>query len=288
MYSYRDQLEMLNGVRIKENQQTRIDCPFCGGRKTFGIARRDGKLMWNCFKASCGIRGVKDSEMSAETARRRMMGIRSKPQSRTEAIPPLLSCPRNHPKALEYLRSVNSLEAFDEGLVRVTYSPAQDRVLFHTQDGDGAVGRSLKGERPKWKVYGEVSGLFRVGSGRVAVLVEDVASACAVSRVSDFTGCAMLGTTLTANQRSILRTYDAVVIALDADASRKSLDIYMQLCASVRCFVETLADDLKWLDLSAMERALFKYTHVGRAAEDNRVTKNPERNYDESQRTNPD
>ena len=30
---------MLEGIRVKENETRRIDCPFCGGKKTFGIAR---------------------------------------------------------------------------------------------------------------------------------------------------------------------------------------------------------------------------------------------------------
>lgn len=116
MYSYRDQLEMLEGIRVKENETRRIDCPFCGGKKTFGIARRDGKLMWHCFKASCAVRGVKDSKMSAETARRRMEGIVSDRSRRVVEIPSLLSDPTNHPKAIRYLEQVNSLEAYERGL----------------------------------------------------------------------------------------------------------------------------------------------------------------------------
>lgn len=286
MYNYRDQLEMLDGIRVRENETKRIDCPFCGGKKTFGIARRDGKLMWNCFKASCAVRGVRDSEMSVETARRRMDGLKADRTRRSVEIPALLSDPDNHPKALRYLEQVNSLEAFRRDLVRVTYSPGEDRVLFHTKDRLGAVGRSLCGEKPKWKVYGEVSGLFEVGEGSTAVLVEDIASACSAARVDGVVGCALMGTNLSALQRTQLRRFERVIIALDPDASRKALDLHTQLCASVRCFVVTLADDLKWLDGPRVAETLkLETTHVLRAGEDNSVNNNQERTEHESART---
>lgn len=247
MYSYRDQLEMLDRVRVRENETKRMDCPFCGGRKTFGVARRNGKLMWNCFKASCAVRGIKDTEMSADTVRKRMQGIVATPNRKTDPLPALVSGPENHPKVIRYLEQVNSLEAVQKQLVRAAYAPGEDRILFYTKDRAGAVGRTLSGEKPKWKVYGDVSGLYTVGSGSTAVLVEDIASACSVGRIEGYTGCALLGTNLSSLQRTQLREYHNVLIALDPDASQKSVDLYSRLCSSVRCAIVPLTDDLKWL-----------------------------------------
>ena len=42
MYSYRDQLSLLEPIELRENETKRIDCPFCGGSKTFSITRTGG------------------------------------------------------------------------------------------------------------------------------------------------------------------------------------------------------------------------------------------------------
>ena len=57
MYGYREQLEIVDKIPVKEGQGYNMNCPFCGGRKTFGIALRSGRKLWHCFKVSCGVRG---------------------------------------------------------------------------------------------------------------------------------------------------------------------------------------------------------------------------------------
>ena len=42
MCSYRDQLSLLEPIELRENETKRIDCPFCGGSKTFSITRAEG------------------------------------------------------------------------------------------------------------------------------------------------------------------------------------------------------------------------------------------------------
>ena len=42
-----------------DNTSSRLNCPECGGRNTFTITKEYGKLLWNCYKASCRIKGAK-------------------------------------------------------------------------------------------------------------------------------------------------------------------------------------------------------------------------------------
>ena len=257
MYSNSDQREILSSIKVRENSSTRIDCPFCGGKKTFTISNLDGKRIWNCYKAACGSRGAESSDMSTGAMRRRLGGVAATRERKTQPIPSMLSDPRSHEECLEYLHSVNSFEAFDTGLIHVRYLPAQRRALFFNEDHSGAVGRSLSGERPKWKVFGAIDGIMQVGSGRTAVVVEDIASACSVSRLPEFCGCALLGTNLSYLQRQQLGLFDTLVIALDSDASRKALKLQSSLAGRINCKVLLLDDDLKYLNISQIRR-LFK------------------------------
>ena len=47
-----------------EGDRVRMSCPLCGGRDTLTISKVDGKLLWNCYKASCKTKGVKEYSRS--------------------------------------------------------------------------------------------------------------------------------------------------------------------------------------------------------------------------------
>jgi len=248
MYTYNEQIEIIDKIHVKEGMGININCPFCGGRKTLGIAIRDGRKMWHCFKLSCGAKGATTIGMSTKALRRRIHSVEGANRlKRLIDIPAHLSAPVFHPAVLHYLEDNNSLEAYQNGLIRVEYAPAERRVLFFSEDERGAVGRSLDGATPKWKQYGEIEGIIRVGDGDVAVVVEDVPSACSVSRFTKCSGCALLGTVLSSQQKAQLCAFTEVIIALDKDASRKAIDLKSKLEGRVKTRVVFLEDDLKWL-----------------------------------------
>jgi hypothetical protein len=255
MYTYREQLEMINGVRVLPNQHRRMDCPFCGGRNTFSVSNTDGSLKWNCYKASCGAGGVQSVGRTPEQVRRRLEGSQQ-PQKAHIPIPSILSSPDHHPAVLRYLERNGSMDAYKSGLCQIRYEPASDRVLFFMPHGRGAVGRSLRGDKPKWKAYGDTAGLLTVGSGPTVVLVEDAASACAVSRLNGYTGAALMGTNLSPLQRVQLMSYSMVLIALDKDASRKALSLKASLDGTVPVRVRFLEDDLKYLTVERLRSVL--------------------------------
>jgi hypothetical protein len=197
--------------------------------------------------------------MSATTIRRKLNGVSTAQTKTLLEIPTLLSSPDNHPAVIKYLEDNNSLEAYQKGLIRVEYAPADKRVLFFSQSGSGAVGRSLVGDLPKWKQYGSIEGLLTVGTGNTAIVVEDINSACVAGMFRDCSGCALLGTVLSLQQKKELCTFDRVVIALDKDASRKSIRLKERLEGRVDVKIVFLEEDIKNTPPKNVEKLLLQF-----------------------------
>jgi DNA primase len=119
------------------------------------------------------------------------------------------------------------------------------------------VGRSLSTRGPKWWAYGDTQSGVHVGKGSTAVLVEDAASACAVSRCANTVGVALLGTNLTKDLEKSLSYYENVVIVLDNDAKQKAVSMCRALSKSTTLRITKL--DLKVLSLQDTERVLNDY-----------------------------
>ena len=81
-----------------------------------------------------------------------------------------------------------------------------------------------------------------------AVIVEDCASACAVSNI--LTGVAILGTSLKQSHKQSLKSYDKLYIALDRDATTKAFDIANELRSEgfKNVKIKALKDDLKYFN----------------------------------------
>ena len=100
---------------------------------------------------------------------------------------------------------------------------------------------------PKWYRYGNSKKPFICGKHKHAVVVEDCASAASVSVFA--TGAALLGTSLQEEVIPALSKYDKITVALDKDASDKSIDIALRLNAQYGDIVSVslLERDLKKL-----------------------------------------
>ena len=258
MYSYRDQLSLLEPIELRENETKRIDCPFCGGSKTFSITRTDGKRLWGCFRASCGVKGIKSVGYSTNAIKAKLGGDKmTSIGQKSRDLPKVLSAPGSHPAVIQYLKDNHCYEAHERGLVHIRYAPAVNRVLFSLpNDKFAAVGRALGPDKPKWLEYGIMDKPSIVGNGTIAVIVEDIASACSVSRLPFCSGCALLGTSLPPVTVHQLAQYEEVVVALDPDASRKSVDLASQLESRVKTRVRYLSEDLKYLNEEQLKAAL--------------------------------
>jgi 5S rRNA maturation endonuclease (ribonuclease M5) len=257
MYNRHEQIEILKSIRISEGESKTIDCPFCYGKKKFSITNKDGTLLWNCYKASCSIKGAYRKGMSLSLIKNRV-GVPKESTSdylRREIkdrgltlrpLPSMLSQPKNHSYVMDYLEDNGCLPAYEQGLIKILYAPADNRCLFMMNNGQGAVGRSLSGATPKWMSYGDTTGVLTVGSSKTGVIVEDAPSACAVSSTGMYTGIAILGTNLSTKQKQTLKSYDKIIICLDNDAKGKAIKLLRQLQGLVECTVRFINKDLKY------------------------------------------
>ena len=145
------------------------------------------------------------------------------------------------------------------GRAKLYYDPRQQRIVFIIRRKDngivGAVGRGLSSSvYPKWFLYGDKSYPFVCGTSDRAILVEDCASACAVSSI--MTGVALLGTSLPDDYIPVLKEFKKVTVALDRDATSKAFDINQKLCYYVRSQVKILEEDLKYYDTDQIKEIL--------------------------------
>lgn len=245
---YQEQLEHIQRLSLGSGQSKRMTCFACGGAHSLGVSRQGSEMTWHCFRNSCGIKGRTNSSRSVAELKH---AFSSTPMSIAKfELPGYLTSVAGNSRCEDYLRKNNVMKAYESGLVRLSYDPKEDRILFLVRDKAGvvvdAIGRSLKGSLPKWKVYGTAKLPFICGTNKTAFLVEDCASASAISHIA--TGIALLGTSLKASYIDTIKQYNKVVIALDQDASRKALAIQAQLRYFVPCQVALLQEDLKMYD----------------------------------------
>ena len=152
----------------KEGERKILTCPACGGFKKFSLRKEDGSLLWNCFRASCNVKGISRGRLPIDKTKSKL-NKESTTASVGKPLPEITTSVENHEAAMDYLRSVNSLEAYQNNLIDIKYSPSDERVVFYGTHG--AVGRTLKPYGPKWVTYGDVSEGITVGIGDTAILV---------------------------------------------------------------------------------------------------------------------
>ena len=250
--SYRDQVEYVKSIILAEGDRHTADCPFCGGKNKFTLDKFDGKLIWNCYRASCNVKGAYTGKRDINAAKSYLEGNATQRfKAKYKEIPPLTTRVTNHDPAVSYLKHVNSYDAYLRGDIKIRYAPKEDRVLFYNSEGTGAVGRSLRPVRAKWWSFGDLTEGIHVGTGKHAVLVEDVASACSVSNVTSYTGVALLGTNITKSITKTLSKYQKVTLVLDNDASLKAISLARKL--NMQCNVRFTRLDLKYLTAQAIE-----------------------------------
>jgi hypothetical protein len=204
-----------------------------------------GSLIWNCYKASCDIKGGTRVHMSVDDIRAGFTGAEEYASSDFE-MPSYIVPHRSQRELIIWCAKWG----IDENELNLMYDVKENRVVFpvvHNGVVVDATGRSLGSRIPKWKRYGN-SGLPYVhGCGSVAVVVEDCVSAAIVGSGDRFVGVAVLGTSLSESHKSYLSQFSTAVIALDPDAAPKTLAIAKELRGHVNSVrVLRLKDDIKY------------------------------------------
>ena len=244
----------------------RSDCPVCGKSNTFSVTDDGLQRMWFCFHADCNVSGRTGIVLSKDFAK---IAIK-KPTGRADKVLPdkfsvpdtFVSLSRNLDAEL-YVRSVHAYDAYLSGAADIRYDFKRNRVAYIVKADNkivDAVGRSIDGRNPKWYRYGNAGKPFSCGSSDISLVVEDCASACAVSNL--VTGVALLGTNLLDEHIDFLSNYQKIFVALDKDATDKALDMVKILCRKVPTKLMVLDRDLK--NLNNEERDEFIRSHINR------------------------
>ena len=243
--------DFVDDLEVANEATHRCDCPVCGGDKTFTVTNKNGMLVWNCYKAGCYVQGGAPTFLNAEDIRNKI-----KPKERVEEVwqrPEYIVPIRRHADIQQFiirwaLENMMPRPLYDAKEHRVVFPVYRDKTLV-----DG-IGRSLAGRPPKWKRYGDSGLPYIYGSGPIAVIVEDAISATVVGKINSYTGVALLGTSLQDAHKKVLTQYEKLVVALDPDALRKTLNIARDLRAvHSQVSVVKLGDDLKYQNPQDMQ-----------------------------------
>ncbi len=229
-----------------------------------------GQISWYCFRASCNTRGVVNEELNISDIKKRFSN--GSYSSDIAFHPPdYFTYPLDNSRVYNYLENNHCLSSYGDNRVEIRYDPKEDRVVFYCLNDKkkivNATGRSLIKHQIKWRIYGPNNYPFHCPSsvrnscnkGTLAVIVEDAASACAVSDLCD--GIALLGTNLSFDYLHLLKKYDRIIIALDKDATSKAVKIQNSLRYFVDSNVVMLERDLKKLNKEQIKGVLHE--HVG-------------------------
>ena len=60
--NYAQQLQVIQGLSLQKDIQTRMDCPFCNNKNTLSVDTTENKIGWYCFHATCKAKGKKEGE----------------------------------------------------------------------------------------------------------------------------------------------------------------------------------------------------------------------------------
>ena len=242
--------KFIDDLDLGEGDTVRGDCPDCGGKNTFTASKTGGAVVYNCYKLGCKIQGIHTVGMTAADIEARMRDV-PKPKPKLEAM--------NIPEHI--VRSGAGLDEFrdkwDLHDQMLMYDLKDSRAVFpiyHKGVMIDAVGRALKGADPKWLRYTGKADYFSAGTGKTIVVVEDVISAITVAKLG-FTGMAILGTSLSVAHMSHLGEYRSIVVALDPDATHKTLKYRREIeeWTGIKTIALRLDDDIKYRLESDME-----------------------------------
>ena len=236
---------------LMEYQKIRINCPSCGGIKTFTATRPDGLVLYNCYKAGCNVSGKKRMLSSSRYIREKSIILPSQKKQEFK-IPDHFSV--YLPKKMTRYCNENNINT---DKVQLYYDVKLDRAVFPIFDvkiNEGslptitpkiidAVGRSLSKYGAKWHRYSNSGLPFICGEGETCYVVEDSASAVAVSQHG--IGLALLGTNLSNEVLDIVIKYPYVIVCLDKDASSKAIRMKNRIAQFTRANVKLLEVDPK-------------------------------------------
>jgi hypothetical protein len=268
-----DQVSKLLLIATTPDTEIGTPCPSCG-HSNFSVRRKGGKLLWNCFRVSCGERGATfipglystpaDAESTPGIPRLNTYtgDIAQLNEERVGSLAERFNLSgyviRKHVFAsAEYQRYVLPIytpRGTNRGYVLRT-PWGQGTELFSGQTWDTSrkslTFQSEEGPLLSW--YRAVSPF--------TVIVEDQISAIKAN-AAGYNSVALLGTSLNAEKVAEIQRYSPhVSIALDADATAQAFRHARKWQHAFESFrVVVLTKDLKDMKMEEVKDVLFRYS----------------------------
>jgi len=246
----------ISDLHISEGERVRSDCPMCKGRNTFTASKVEGNVIYNCYKLGCNTRGIQSIGYNKREIGERLSRLSSDSVSDDSfELPEYVTHDISNSIMQIFIRKWNLQSIY------LMYDVKDNRAVFPIRNTKGklidAVGRALSKSTVKWLRYSGKADYYISeinNNTRSAVVVEDVISAINVSSIFNITGIAILGTSLNHVHKQTLSKYDTVLVALDPDASKKTLEYTIELrnyISNVKAV--SLNDDIKYKNKKDIE-----------------------------------
>lgn len=199
-------------------------CPACNGGingdQALAVSRRDGRLLWICYRASCNFKGSSNSSVGyTGTQSVSTRGATGRWIAReAEQLPEGMA---------ELLLQRYTIGAKEVARAKIGWHEGRATLPVLTLAGelDGCTMRSFDGAKPKSLSHTEPDALawYRNRGSDTLVIVEDQLSAIVASKYVN--AVALLGTNLNQARATEIRKarFSRVLLALDADAFDKAV-----------------------------------------------------------------
>lgn len=229
-------------------------CPKCHRPAKLGITKNPDVTIYQCFSASCDLKGAIKSPLDKET-----LSVMLK--NKTSVYTPPFNMPDyfveglGSDDSLKLALKYNLISGYGKRAFKTYYDPKLHRQVFlHTNlKGDvvGAMGRALRvGQKPKAHIYlGSEKTPWKIGDSKTLVVVEDILSAIQVYNAG-CTGIALSGTSIKLDYLNWFKGYDTIILCLDYDAAIKSIEMkkLLDLC-SESVIIKLIYKDVKDMTL---------------------------------------
>jgi len=130
--------QYVESLGIPHGTSRRMNCPECGKKNTFSVTNDNGQHLWNCFHASCGVKGRSDHRITADNADIMLSKLR---RNATQQTTPCPEVPFEKPKCwsrqisekgLDYVDSVNTSGRYDD----IYYDVRHKRLVYAIRTRD--------------------------------------------------------------------------------------------------------------------------------------------------------
>ena len=126
IYNYVDIYKYVEQLNVENGETLRMTCPMCKSYKTFSVTNNMGSLLWNCYKASCDVKGGSRVRLSVDDIK----GIKQKKsQVVTSFTMPEYIVPHTHEDCTG-LKDWCNKWGLDYSALDLHYDIKESRVVF--------------------------------------------------------------------------------------------------------------------------------------------------------------